>query len=61
MDVEIGELSSRVQLTDRATPPAQSIVKAVLAILDAEKSRQKDLHEERRVGTGVRDALEREE
>ncbi|MEO8049527.1 MAG: hypothetical protein ABI833_03855 [Acidobacteriota bacterium] len=61
MDVEIGEISSTVRVTDRATPTMQSIVRAVLTALAAKKSHDKDLDEERRVGTGVRDALEREE
>lgn len=39
----------------------QSIVRAVLAALAAQMSHDKDLDEERRIGTGVRDALEREE
>ena len=60
MDVEIGEISSTVRLTDGAQPSAQSIARAVLAIIEAHKSREKDLEEERRVGTGVRDAQERE-
>ena len=61
MDVEIGEISSTVRLMDRAQPSAQSIARAVLAIIEAQKSREKDLEQERRVGTGVRDAQEREE
>lgn len=61
MDVEIKEISSTVRLTDRATPSMQSIVRAVLAALGAQMSHDKDLDEERRIGTGVRDALEREE
>jgi hypothetical protein len=61
MDVEIGEISSTVRLTDRTQPSADAITRAVLAIIDARKSREKDLQDERRVGTGVRDAQEREE
>ncbi|HEY7303649.1 MAG TPA: hypothetical protein VH601_06030 [Bryobacteraceae bacterium] len=61
MDVEIGEITSTVRVMDRAAPQAESIVRAVIAILDARRSREKDLEEERRVGTGVRDAQEREE
>jgi hypothetical protein len=60
MDVEIGEISSTVRVMDRAAPQAESIARAVLAIIDARKSREKDLEEERRVGTGVRDAQEQE-
>ena len=61
MDVEIKELSSTVRLMDRTQPSAQSIVRAVLEIFEAQKSREKDLEQERRVGTGVRDAQEGEE
>ncbi len=60
MDVEIGEIASSVRVMDRAAPQAESIARAVIAILDARKSREKDLEEERRVGTGIRDAQERE-
>jgi hypothetical protein len=60
MEVEIGEISSTVRLTDRAQPSAQAIARTVLAMIETQKSREKDLEEERRVGTGVRDAQERE-
>ena len=61
MDVEIGEIASTVRVMDRAQPSTDAIARAVLGIIEALKSREKDLHDERRVGTGVRDAQEREE
>jgi hypothetical protein len=61
MDVEIGELSSTVRVIDRGQPSAESIARAVLAIIEAQKAREKDLARERSIGTGVRDAQEREE
>jgi hypothetical protein len=61
MDVEIGEIASTVRVIDRAQPSTDAIARAVLAIIEALKSREKDLQDERQVGTGVRDAQEREE
>ena len=61
MDVQIGEISSTVRLTDRETPMMRDIVRAVLAALAAERAREKDVQQERRVGTGVRDAQEMDE
>jgi len=61
MDIEIGEISSTVRLTDRESPSVERIVRLVLAALAQQRSIEQSSIEERRVGTGVRDALEREE
>jgi hypothetical protein len=61
MDVEIGEISSTVRLTDRELPSVEKIVRLVLAALAQQRAIEQGAIEERRVGTGVRDALERKE
>ena len=58
MNVEIGEISSTVRLTDRAVPSVENIVRLVLAALAAQRSLEQDTNQEQRVGTGVRDAQE---
>lgn len=59
-NVEIGEVSSTVHLTDRESPSVDRIVRLVLAELARQRSIENGVIEERRVGTGVRDALESE-
>ena len=59
-NVEIGEISSTVRLTDRESPSVDKIVRLVLAELARQRSIENGAIEERRVGTGVRDALESE-
>lgn len=57
MDVQIDEISSTVRMTDSQVDP-QRLVRRVLDALAEIKRLEKDAHEERRVGTGVRDRME---
>ena len=61
MDVQIGEVSSTVRLTDGNDQLVERIVQRVLSVLANRVRQDQDAARERRITGGVRDDQEREE